>query len=862
MDPDKWRRIKEVFDSAVVLETGAQSEYVAKACQDDSEVLSEVQTLLRHHQEAASRFLNQTPLGADETASTTNAPRSSRAIGSRIGVYQIVKEIGHGGMGEVYRAARVDGTYEKEVAIKFVRGGFDTASVVERFRNERQILASLDHPNIARLLDGGTTDDGVPYLVMELIEGTPIDEYCDQRALEITPRLELFRQVCGAVQYAHQHLVIHRDIKPGNILVGDDGTPKLLDFGIAKILDPAAGSEPTQFRPMTPEYASPEQVRGAPITTATDIYSLGVVLYQLLTGRSPYVLKTRDSHELAQAICERDPQKPSSRIIGRRPVSKSVIDSPKSEPRDNTAAKLKRRLSGDLDNILLMALRKEPEKRYAFVAQFSDDIRRNIEGLPVLATRGSWSYRTRKFVLRNKGAVAAVAVVLVSLALGLILTLREKRIAERRFNDVRALANSLIFEIDDSIRDLPGATSARKLLVSRALQYLDRLSGEASGDPSLQRELATAYERVGDVLGHPYAANLGDTPGALASYRKALAIRESLAAASMRDDAKLQNEIVGNYFRIANVLEVTSDRTGALDAFQRALPIAQQLKQNSPNPAFADQLAGVHYFIAQLLARGGDHDHALANYEQARNIRSEALDKDPQNISLRSHLAADYIGIAKSIELNRRHDDAIAMEAKAVEILQQLSRDNPNSASLREYYAESLSQIAGLYEAKGDHEQAVTSARQSHEMFGNLLKADPKDHLARTNFAFTDLNMGVPLLHLKKNEAALEDFREAVKTFEEMSPEKSGDRYLRSGLAQAYLDVGNALLAMAQTGANSWDTRRVTEARTWYEKSAQVWEQKQKLSEVDNDESGELNLVLAAQSHCDEILTGKSAPRH
>jgi non-specific serine/threonine protein kinase/serine/threonine-protein kinase len=288
------------------------------------------------------------------------------------------------------------------------------------------------------------------------------------------------------------------------------------------------------------------------------------------------------------------------------------------------------------------------------------------------------------------------------------------------------LANSLIFEIDDSIRDLPGATSARKLLVSRALQYLDRLSGEASGDPSLQRELATAYERVGDVLGHPYAANLGDTPGALTSYRKALAIRESLAAASMRADSKLQNEIVGNYFRIANVLEVPSDRTGALNAFQRALPIAQQLKQNSPSPVFADQLAGIHYYIAQLLARGGDLDHALANYEQARSIRSEALEQDPQNISLRSHLAADYIGIAKLVELNGRHDEAIAMETKAVDILQQLARDNQNSASLREYYAESLSQIGGLYEAKGDHESAVTSARQSHEIFRNLLAADQR----------------------------------------------------------------------------------------------------------------------------------------
>jgi len=862
MDPDKWRRVKEVFDDAVALETGAQSEYVAKACQGDNEVLSEVETLLRHHQGASSQFLNQTPLGAGETAYVTDAPTASRRVGSRVGAYHILKELGRGGMGEVYRAARVDGTYEKEVAVKFVRGGFDTASVVERFRNERQILASLDHPNIARLLDGGTTEDGVPYLVMELIEGIPIDEYCHQHGLAITRRLELFREVCSAVQYAHQHLVIHRDIKPGNILVGDDGTPKLLDFGIAKILDSTAGAEPTQFRPMTPEYASPEQVRGAPITTATDIYSLGVVLYQLLTGRSPYALKTRDSHELAQAICDRDPQKPSSRVLVSDSRTKSAIATPvKAEVRDNSPAKLKRRLSGDLDNILLMALRKEPGKRYASVEQFSEDIRRNVQGLPVRATRGSWSYRARKFVLRNKGGVAAAALILLSLTLGMTLILREKRIAERRFNDVRKLANSLIFEIDDSIRDLPGATSARKLLVSRALEYLDRLSGEANGDPTLQRELATAYERVGDVLGHPYAANLGDTAGAIQSYKKALAIRRSLAAHN-RTDSKLQNDIVGTYFRIANALEVTSDRTGALDAFQTALPIAQQLEQTSPSSAHADLLAGVHYFMAQLLAQTGDQDRALANYEQARSVRSAALEKDSQNISLRSHLAADYIGVANEIELKGRHDEAIEMETKAVQILQQLSRDNPNSASLREYYAESLSQIAGLYDAKGDLEAALVPARQSHEIFKSLLVADPKDHLARANYAFSDLDMGVPLLHLKRNNEALAAFREAIATFEAMSPEQSGDRYLRSGLARAYSSVGEAFLDMAQRAPNNWDPKLVREARSWYEKSADVWAQKQKLAEIANDESGEPKIVLAARSRCDEILNRTSSARH
>jgi eukaryotic-like serine/threonine-protein kinase len=311
MTPERWQQIREVFDGAVSLRSGERSTYLDTVCKNDSDLRREVESLLCADVQAGTGFLN-TPV-VNLTRSAPN-PAYSR-VGRRIGAYHIIEEIGHGGMGEVYRAGRADGHYEKEVAIKLVRGGYDTAAVLDRFRHERQILASLDHPNIARLLDGGTTDEGVPYLVMELIEGTPIDQYCNIHRLNVTDRLRLFLQVCSAVQYAHQRLVIHRDIKPGNILVTKEGVPKLLDFGIAKILDPASSSETTVASPMTPEYASPEQIRREPITTATDVYSLGVVLYQLLTGRSPYPRKTQAPHELAQAICEREPERPSMIIM-------------------------------------------------------------------------------------------------------------------------------------------------------------------------------------------------------------------------------------------------------------------------------------------------------------------------------------------------------------------------------------------------------------------------------------------------------------------------------------------------------------------------------------------------------------------
>ena len=313
MNPERWQQVRHILDQALTVGTNDRADFLNSACAGDPELRDEVESLLRSHQDAGSAFLNQPPI--DLKALSGKSSDQSARLGRRVGVYQLMEQIGQGGMGEVYRAVRADGQYDKEVAIKFVRLGFDSSAVLERFRHERQVLASLDHPNIARLFDGGTTDDGIPYLVMELIEGTPMDQYCAAHRLSVQERLRLFLQVCSAVQYAHQHLVIHRDIKPGNILVTRDGVPKLLDFGIAKILDPALNSQATGANPMTPEYASPEQIQGGAITTSTDVYSLGVVLYQVLTGHSPYPKDTHAPHEFARAICEFEPQRPSTAVV-------------------------------------------------------------------------------------------------------------------------------------------------------------------------------------------------------------------------------------------------------------------------------------------------------------------------------------------------------------------------------------------------------------------------------------------------------------------------------------------------------------------------------------------------------------------
>ena len=386
MTPERWQKVKEALASVLDAPDSDRAACLEKVTAGDDSLRHEVELLLKQNDQMNSQFLAETSLA--EAAAVFIADGSS-TVGRRVGAYKILERIGVGGMGEVYRAIRADGQYAKEVAVKIVRGGFDSGSVNERFRNERQILASLDHPNIARLLDGGTADDGMPYLVMELIDGERIDLYCERHRLTVVDRLRLFRQVCSAVQYAHRRLVIHRDIKPSNILVTKDGSPKLLDFGIAKILSPVNDAETafTVTQAMTPEYASPEQIRGDAITTATDVYSLGVVLYQLLTGRSPYQGRTRTPHELAQAVCETEPVRPSSAVV--KTESRSARDSA-SAGRDSgdrpsgdqafadhigesTPAKLRRRLAGDLDNIVLMALRKEPERRYPSAEQLADD---------------------------------------------------------------------------------------------------------------------------------------------------------------------------------------------------------------------------------------------------------------------------------------------------------------------------------------------------------------------------------------------------------------------------------------------------------------------------------------------------------
>jgi eukaryotic-like serine/threonine-protein kinase len=427
MTPERLRRIRAVYEAALERDPAAREALLEVECRADGDLRREVERLLgaREHlpEWLAGPLLGPAGPIFDAMAKTTPGMEGRQLRG-----YELIREIGRGGMGTVYLAERTDGTYRKQVAIKIVRAEKDNGEIQERFRREREILASLDHPNIARLLDGGSTEEGLPYFVMEFVDGQPIHRWCDERKLNIGERIELFRNVCAAVQYAHQHLVVHRDLKPANILVTADGTVKLLDFGIAKLLDMApAGELPatiTMMRLMTPEYASPEQIKGKAITTLTDVYSLGVVLYELLTGHRPYHLLSEAMHDIARMISEEEPTRPSDIVStsegeegarGEHAVTPQAV----SEVREGDPNRLRKRLQGDLDSILLTTLRKEPARRYSSVEALSDDLQRHLDNLPVSAREDSFWYRANRFARRHPGGVTAGCIVALLLAAGL-----------------------------------------------------------------------------------------------------------------------------------------------------------------------------------------------------------------------------------------------------------------------------------------------------------------------------------------------------------------------------------------------------------------------------------------------------------
>ncbi|MGA2350045.1 MAG: protein kinase [Terracidiphilus sp.] len=554
-----------------------------------------------------------------------------------VGSYEIDRLLGRGGMGAVYLAHRADGHFEQEVAIKLIDRPFATDLFRERFRQERQILAGLQHPYIARLLDGGVTAEGELYLVMEYVDGVPIHRYCDERHLSQSQRIKLFLLACEAVQFAHQNFVVHRDLKPDNILVAGDSTPRLLDFGTAKLLSPSLEKQDSQltregYLSYTPQYASPEQVSGDPITTASDTYSLGVLLYFLLTGTLPYQLKDLTMGQMMKAVCEEAPRKPVAAIgTGKQ-------------------------LDADLEAILLKALRKEPQERYLTAERMADDLRAYLGGLPVAARRGTSRYRAAKFIRRNRWALAAAIVLLVTLLAGIggvawqaRVANGERRTAVARSADLRQLSNSLLTELDDAIQQIPGSTGAQKLLVTRVLERLDRMA-QTHSDRTTQLDLASAYTRLADLQGNAYHQNLGDASGALISVNKAIALCAPWASRDSNDQEALQALATAQMsrgqilFGTAPIQQAIASTEAAIKAYERLIDISGDAPGKMCETAVAYSVLGdeLGFIITESL---NDTVGANRAYRRSLDLYTQALRIDPNLVQAKRGLASGLLEI-------------------------------------------------------------------------------------------------------------------------------------------------------------------------------------------------------------------------
>ncbi len=673
-------------------------------------------------------------------------PEPDRLLGERLGSWRLSAVIGSGGMGVVYLAARDDGDFAQRAAVKVIAAGQLSRSSERRFREERQILARLEHAHVARLIDGGVAPDGSPYLVMEYVEGTPVDAW----ARDVGPRerLRLFCQVCEAVQFAHQNLVVHCDLKPANILVTREGAPKLLDFGIARFLERDGEETGTLLHLMTPDYASPEQVRGLRPGTSSDIYSLGVLLHELLTGRRPYRLAGKTLDEVLATVCEQDIEKPRTGVA-------------------------------DLDAIILKALQKEPQRRYQSADKLAADVNCYLEGRPVAARPDTFFYRARKFAIRRAIPLVAVCAVLLVAIAGAFSTLAQSRRAERRFNDVRTLAHSLLFEMYDSISALPGSLPARRLAVSRAQQYLDSLSREATGDSTLTRELAESYRRLGQLQGAPYTANLGDTTGALESLRKAQALLEQEAVRHPNDPA-VQNALTQVYGD-AGTIQVRQKDPGAVETMRKYVQGAEALRAGYPgDPKYVLNLSRAYLDIGLALKVKADQSGAREDYQQVLdNYQKAVAIQEASGPSAdqfwQSKLAPKYFYVGYALrDLGDSTGDityyrrALEVSLKGFAIHQALAQSDPTLPNRREV-ADGLSDIGLLrWKCCRDQAGALRDLEEARNSFERIAAVDSQNLEAQRDVADVNQKIGVVLAESGRREAALATDRKALALYEEL----------------------------------------------------------------------------------------------
>ncbi|MBS1824743.1 MAG: serine/threonine protein kinase [Acidobacteria bacterium] len=746
MSPERWKEAEGYICAAWELPEGSRAAFVREKCGHDAELLVEVLTLVDARREA------------DEWRAPMEEARGER----RFGAYRLEKMIGRGGMGAVYLGARADGEFEQKVAIKVVGLPFEIGPLRQRFKQERQILADLNHPNISHLVDGGVTEDGELYLAMEYIDGVPLDEYIRLRKWSEAERLGLFRQIASAVAYAHQHLVVHRDLKPSNILVTADGVVKLLDFGTAKLLSEQEGGQQTATGDafLTVAYASPEQLRGKAATTLSDVFALGAILHELLTGERAF----------AEGLGER-------------------LDAMGAGPRT---------IAGDLGLIVGKAVEAEPERRYGSVREMLEDVEAYCAGHPVKARAATWGYRAAKFARRHKWAVGASALVVLAVVAGAAMTLWQARKAQQRFEELRGFARFVVSDLHTGLQQLPGSTALQRTSVERSLAYLNRLAAESGADDGLRLEVADGYRRLGDVLGNPYAPNLGDRKQAENLYRKGLAM-----AGGVRQSAEARRVVAELEIQLAGAGGFGGEKGNGLEEIRKGAEELDRLSKAAPRDV-ALRLSAARGWEAlgtRLVAGGGNIEgvgtkEAEAAYRKSFGLAEGVLAERRDDAAAMLQLARCEFNLGL---LYGSEQPVLALEhqRRSLALLDRLPEGSARLGA-RQMRARVLSNVGWAEGQAGMHAEAVGHLLEAAQVLEALSAGDP----GNTNLVYTLTGayraLGIVEDYRKRHAESVQHFRAAVGLHEKLLGIDGANKVYRYLRAELLVRAGNGLVAMGR----------------------------------------------------------------
>ena len=824
ISPELWQQIDPLLSDAFDMEVEARATWLQNLDQTHPHLTAALRKILAAHDRAESSQELETVAKLALSA----PPASAFAAGARVGPFDLVRLLGRGGMGEVWLARQADGRVKREVALKLPAIYLHSEVWRERFRRERDILAKLAHPNIARLFDAGVSDEdasrGQPYLAMEFIEGESLSEFVTAHSASIDDRLKLFRQILSAVAHAHRHLVVHRDLKPANILIDQSGQVKLLDFGIAKLVDDGtagnAAADLTQMggRVMTLRYAAPEQVSDGIISTATDVYALGVILYELMTGLSP-CRAVREGRSFTEAS-----------MLGEEtavPSSLAMTGDAATERKLASAKLLSRQIAGDLDAIILKAMRKNPADRYASVEQFDDDIERHLDRRPVKARAGTWRYLAGRFVTRYKLPIAAGTALLLTAVIAIVMVERERRVAvaemaraEKHFASVRKLANAFMFEVHGEIENLPGSLKAREMLVKTALQYLDSLAGEATNDPALAFEVAVAYRKIGNIQGEPGGANIGDLLAARANFEKGKRLFVALDtlrpndAEVLREHALLSFALARSYVIVADPLwQAEIAATAGLAARIASLPGATTADRAREATIMAEQAR----LKSVMLGRNSDVEVSIGR--AVGKLEAIALEGTGDPVVLES-LALIYQRAALAYASGKRTLESVQLSIgfnrKILAVLEKILARKPDDERWLKFRAATLVDLAKTLNHAGEHAEADRTMGKALEQNAWLYARDPNNVELAIDRLQTLENAAVAAYRVGDMERTIRFARETIAEGGRMPEATRNTVSMRSHISESKALIGGALLAMA--AAPSLDRAKrlsmLTEARS------------------------------------------------